>query len=260
MLFRYTYDDLAMDTQNGDVLSSRTKDLKVSEPVTEVPGQMAEGARIMTISKRPDWTVKELLAQPKYFQTITITTAQAFNAVLFDQTVDPTTIINSVYAAGTFSFSDLKYLYSFHRFRPILTFEVSSNFQQVGCFALAFIPFGTLMCRYNGNAAGTNTFASYFGYARMVQLPHQVISYGHSGTYEVQSDWILPEQFVQTITANSNMNPGAPQGHFLARVIAPLRVVTGSVGQISVRVWCRFEVDPEVYYPTTTIMGAGLVP
>jgi len=222
------------------------KSLEVSEPVTTVSKIEASQAPESALYKTPTWSVKDLLGQLRSYEHVVWETNK----------MDPIwhLRISSDWLLGQVG-SVMSKLFVFWKIRPHFTIEVTSPWQHVGASYLVYLPYGE---RYENVLTGNANWLP--GYEFIVQVPHQIITAGHSGTYNISAEWLHPEpavnrDFAGKLSLYSNAKTYMDFGRILWRPIAPIRVAPGVETQTHARIWVRFEIDTGVYIPDGEILG-----
>jgi len=246
-----------------EALNNRNKDVKVSEPVTACPQTHNTNARSKGIEDSQDWTLTAMASQPRIQTTITMTPSNtAYGATTWSLNIDPI-------ALTRYHFGQLRSLYQGVRIRFKFTFEFTSNFQHVGAVLMAFVPHSAfqvaLMMPTLDATSVTSSPTNFFTIPRLIQMPHQIVTFGHSGTYTLESDWLAPEDIM---TAGEALDTGIQDtfsanfptcfGFLLIRGLSPLQSV-GSTPEVPVVVWTTAEIEPHLYYPSRAILDSGSV-
>lgn len=96
-------------------------------------------------------------------------------------------------------------------------------------------------------------------------MPHQIITFGHNGTYTIKSDWISnidivnqkDPTFVASNTIPFSDSTASEHGSMFLKGVSPLNDIMGDSSIVPVRIWRQLEIDCTGYYPRLGILNEG---
>lgn len=223
------------------------------------------------------WAFEQLVSQKQYLTTFTL----PFQTKTPDK---PLFIMpNSWKAITDIHFRQFTDLFFFKSWKWHLTFEIRSNFQQVGMISIAFVncpvnafPYitgspltyvdssltSTITPGLNGIPDDTLRDHSIFNLHSIVQLPHKHVMLGENQQVNVTMNWLSPfkSAFGQYSGSkpDKQSNPNDPiydMGFLFVTNPIPLNCAAGADANCTVRVWSQLtDVEYSGYCPTDSII------
>lgn len=228
------------------------------------------------------WAFEQLVSQKQYLTTVTIPMQGNAKQPYF---IMP----NSWDVILDLHFRKFRNLFFMTSWKWNLTFEIRSNFQQVGMLSIVFVncpvsalPYltGSPLIHVENKltdineagkkgvpSEGVNGEHSVFELASIVQLPHKHIMLGENQNVSVVMNWLSPYKSSfrnvspvpqysihgdQLIEAN---NPIYDMGFIYLNNPIPLNCASGADSNCTVRVWSHLtDVEYAGYCPTDTII------
>jgi len=246
-----------MDTTNDIV--SRVTEMSVAEDVSSLTAPSVGIIRNPDINT-PEWRFRQLMGQKRLAFQLTFDSGVADKG-LYRYVHDSETFLQAFrsYAAGL----DVGWLRLFqaYRWKPILTFEITSSAQHVGLLCLYYSPCPLQLRRYFRKCAITPTGAEPDpGPEDREDLPRHVwwqlpnkkfIGLGHNGNYVATLPWsssqsalVLMKSFVQSASAEAWQDYDEQgMGELVLTTVVPLAKVTGVSSVAQVRIWIEYELD-----------------
>lgn len=223
-----------------------------------------------SVSSTP-WAYEQLVSQKRLLTTLTIDPSTS--------TMNPIFLLpNSWDVIRKLHFRNLDSLFFLKSWKWHLTFQLRSNFQQVGMITISFVNL-PLNCfsYYFGKPAAQKTdqifslqdgqvgaVTNYDGpfiidkLASIYQLPHTLLMLGENQDVEVCMDWLSPFKAAFTPVSQGTLNVASPEalgydmGHIRVHAPIPLTVASGvSDTKATLRIWSHLtEVKYSGYDPT----------
>lgn len=234
-------------------IQTKVKILEISEGVTNVPVQSSNGVSKDLGVSTERWTFAELLGQKRWISTLNLAASNTTGTIIwnYENTLSNlrkyfTTIVTSQQQTWLDLFLTRKWRVKF-------TFEVESNWQQVGLYMLYHhnIPnFIKFMYQYAApGSVATNPAGLPIELAW--QFDKQFITLGHNGVYTIELPWQIPRKahvdllqgFWNTQQTTSHMLDEVYNGEAVLQCVSPLNVATGADTTATIKVWVQIEFD-----------------
>lgn len=201
------------------------------------------------LSSAPGWNFSQIFGKKRHFQTLTISLSTTGTILNYQNSVAETLSLFSP------NFQDY---FEFVRFDLKFQFEVQSHFQHQGALVVMVLPWLT-------GPAGSNdrmqkvpvSGITGLGLPYMVFdtphersiLPHDFITFGHNGNYEVVLPWTCNRSMLPTKPQSTTAGIGFNSGRLMNSVINSLRIdvfdqlraVASAVSTVSLRIMVSLE-------------------
>lgn len=219
----------------------RTKalDIQAAEPVLP-KATRSENMQInprvdLAIALSPEWSFSQLFGKKRLLTSINITPAST--GEIFNYVNTPAQFLS------TFNNIDISNYFDFIRYNIHFELEIQSHFQHQGALIVNTIPWVYNSGVYQMLALTTTLPNSTI--ANRVMLPHDFITFGHNGNYNVVLPWthnrnMLPLNTQSNATA-SNSLLHAKLNTLTIAIFDPLQAVASAVSTTTLRIWVHAE-------------------
>lgn len=223
-----------------------------------------------SVSSTP-WAYEQLVSQKRLLTTLQISQTTPTDQPIF-------LLPNAWDIIRKLHFRNLDSIFFLKSWKWHLTFQLRSNFQQVGMVTISYVnlPLNAFSYYFARPAAQKTTdifslqdlsvgaVASYDGpfpvdkLAAIYQLPHSLMMLGENQDLEVCMDWLSPFKSAFNPTEYGSINApnsealGYDMGHIRVHVPIPLTVATGVADNVAtIRIWSHLtDVKYAGYDPT----------
>lgn len=226
-----------------DEVTAQFNKAEISEPVTKVMAIPSTSGAETPLYKTVTPTIEQVMGIKRVLADFEIGIDKNFDASLWYRWIDKTFIESQI------DLQSYPKLFTFGKFKVHFEFHVSSVFQHVGSAILYYAPWSKVS--QVGHVLELELIETpQWRINQIVQFPHQIITYGHSGNYRVSTDWISTSSvWIQnrgrTIADNAFYDFGCVQ----MRAFTPLRYNSTDSPTIPVRVWMWLEAEVDGWDP-----------
>nr|ULF99658.1 MAG: putative capsid protein [Picornavirales sp.] len=219
-------------------ITTKALDIQAAEPVLP-KGIRSENAQInprqdLSLTLAPEWTFSQLFGKKRLLTSINITPSTIGEIFSYDNTPETFT--------ATFSNIQMNNFFSFVRYNIHFEMEIQSHFQHQGALIINTLPWianSGLYQMLGLNPSITNTIAN------RVMLPHDFITFGHNGNYNVVLPWTHNRNMLP-INNQSAVNPtnalrSSKINSLSISIFDPLQAVASAVSTTTLRIWVHAE-------------------
>lgn len=238
-------------------IQTKVKILEISEGVTPTPIQSSRGVSKDLGVDVARWTFGELLGQKRHVSTVNFTATNTFGQVIWNYRHELASLRSYFTTIVTSQQQTWFDLFLSRQWRVKFTFEVESNWQQVGLYILYFhnIPWHLKPSYTYAAPSATGTVAVSTNQGLTVEqawmLDKQFITLGHNGVYTLETPWQVPlkshvdviQGLWNTQAFNSHQLDDVFNGEMVLQCHTPLTVATGGDTTATAKLWVNFEFD-----------------
>lgn len=215
-----------IEHQMTQKITELIKTIDLAQGLTTVPSDDLSQHEEATLLRNPSITFQQILGMKVPVGVFNVSVSDLADALIYKQT------IHSNYMTGFLNQGN-NMLQNFRFFRMTFKFtvEVVSVFQQVGAATILFVPFTSNMYKLN-NRIGWSV-DPVLPYTKILQLPHQIITYGKCDTYEVDTEWTVVKEFI----VGDEISSVSEMGWVQLTVLSPLKIAPSVDPQVTFRIW-----------------------
>lgn len=218
---------------------TKALDIQASEPLIS-KGDRSENIQPnprvdLSLITTPEWNFSQLVGKKRLLTSANVTPSTGGTIFSYEN--------NVVSFLNTFSNINISNYFAFIRYNLHFEIEVQSHFQHQGSLIVNTIPFAINSSVYN--FLGLNQDIINANNINRILLPHDFITFGHNGNYQVVLPWtcnrsMLPVRIQSSSTASNDLR----RYHLNSLVISvfdPLQAVASAVSTTTVRIWVHAE-------------------